>query len=308
MELKNETRESFIFHAEYIADIPEELQPQYAMYAINYALKGIEPELEDWRDIKMWNAIKSRIDGEAEQYEATIKARAAAGRNHKGNQYTRKNQEEPQPEEPQNPNNNDLEQNGTKWNKAEQNGTNGTVFEFESEFEHESERENELVAENAPGRETPSAIYYSNRIYKVFHEAGLPCARNNNLSFFQRDFKNAMAYIHKSDTLRRIPPEDIIKACENYAQTVNDPRSFITGKYSFERLVTFKNFVDYLPENYVPDNFIDKKAGTPEAKTTRDWKDICPHCGTKSMTWDNQAQKFICHKCGKEFEYEEVNQ
>ena len=112
MELKNETRESFIFHAEYIADVPEELQPQYAMYAINYALKGIEPELEDWRDIKMWNAIKSRIDGEAEQYEATIKARAAAGRSHKGNQYTRKNQEEP--------NNNDLEQNGTKWNKMEQ--------------------------------------------------------------------------------------------------------------------------------------------------------------------------------------------
>ena len=75
-----EVRESFIFHAEYIADIPEELQPQYAMHAINYALKGIEPELTDWRDIKMWNAIKSRIDGEAEAWEETKKQRSESGR------------------------------------------------------------------------------------------------------------------------------------------------------------------------------------------------------------------------------------
>lgn len=304
MELKNETRESFIFHAEYIADIPEELQPQYAMYAINYALKGIEPELEDWRDVKMWNSIKNRIDGEAEQYEATIKARAAAGRNHKGNQYTRKNQEEPQ-----NPNNNDLEQNGTKWNKMEQDGTNGTVSVFESEFVSESETENEFVpAASAPGRETPSVVDYSNRIYEIFHEAGLPCARNNPISFLQRDFKNAMAYIHKSDTLRKIPPDDIIAACRNYAKTVNDPRSFITGKYSFERLVTFKNFVDYLPENYVPDNFIDEKKAEAEPKAAnRVWKDTCPVCGTRRLSWNNQEQKYTCDHCGRKFEYEEVN-
>ena len=291
MELKNETRESFIFHAEYIADIPEELQPQYAMYAINYALKGIEPELEDWRDVKMWNAIKNRIDAEREIYEKKCS--------------NLKQRQKKTPDTDKAPSDTDKAISETE--NAKPDGE--YEFEFDTEFVSENESETELVAKaDAPGRETPSVTDYSNKIYKVFHEAGLPCAQNNAISFLQRDFKNAMAYIHKSDTLRRIPPEDIIKACENYAQTVNDPRSFITGKYSFERLVTFKNFVDYLPENYVPENFIDKKAGTPEAKTIRDWKDICPHCGTKSMTWDNQAQKFICHKCGKEFEYEEVNQ
>ena len=297
-----EVRESFIFHAEYIADIPEELQPQYAMYAINYALKGIEPELTDWRDVKMWNSIKNRIDGEAEQYEATIKARAAAGRNHKGNQYTRKNQEEPK--------NNDLEQNGTEWNKMEQDGTNGTVSVFESEFVSEHETENEFVpAASAPGRETPSVVDYSNRIYEVFHEAGLPCARNNPISFLQRDFKNAMAFIHKTDTLRKIPPDDIIAACKNYAKTVNDPRSFINGKYSFERLVTFKNFVDYLPENYVPDNFIDEKKAEDAAKTVpkKAWQYTCIKCGAKAMGWDNEKQKYRCTQCGREFKYEEVN-
>ena len=300
MELKNETRESFIFHAEYIADIPEELQPQYAMYAINYALKGIEPELTDWRDIKMWNAIKSRIDGEAEQYEATIKARAAAGRNHKGNQYTRKNQEEPQ-----NPNNNDLEQNGTKWNKAEQNGTNGTVFEFESEFEHESERETESDAENAPRRETPSLQAYAQKILNIFHEAGLPCARNNLISFLQRDFKNGMAYIHK--TYGPLHSDEVIGACENYARTVNDPASFITGKYSFDRFVTFKNFVDFLPANYNPENFIDtKKTTSADPPEKKSWKDKCPACGVRALVWDNEMQKYRCWACGHEYEYEEV--
>ena len=306
MELKNETRESFIFHAEYIADIPEELQPQYAMYAINYALKGIEPELEDWRDIKMWNAIKSRIDGEAEQYEATIKARAAAGRRHKGNQYTRKNQEEPQPEEPQNPNNNDLEQNGTKWNKAEQNGTNGTVFEFESEFEHETERETESDAQNAPRRESPPAKAYAKKIFDIFHDGGLPCARNNPLSFLQREFKNGMAYIRK--TYGPLHSDEIIGACENYARTVNDPESFITGKYSFDRFVTFKNFVDFLPANYNAENFRDtKKVTATERKIRAEWKDTCPACGKKSLAWNNQSQKYVCEDCRREFEYEEIN-
>ncbi len=309
MDVKNETRESFIFHAEYIADIPEELQPQYAMHAINYALKGIEPELADWRDIKMWNAIKSRIDGEAEQYEATIKARAAAGRSHKGNQYTRKSQEEPQPEEPQNPNNNDLEQNGTKWNKMEQNGTNGTngtVFEFESEFENESERETESDAENAPRRESPPAQAYAQKIFDIFHEAGLPCARNNPLSFLQREFKNGMAYIRK--TYGPLHSDEIIGACENYARTVNDPESFITGKYSFDRFVTFKNFVDFLPANYNAENFRDtKKVTATEHKIRAEWKDNCPACGTKMLSWNNQEQKYVCEHCGRKFDYEEIN-
>lgn len=295
-----EVRESFIFHAEYIADIPEELQPQYAMYAINYALKGIEPELTDWRDIKMWNNIKNRIDGEAEQYEATIKARSAAGRNHKGNQYTRKNQEEPQPD------NNDLEQNGTKWNKVEQSGTNGTVFvsEFESEFEHESESEIEFVPKPAPSRESPPLQAYAQKIFNIFHEAGLPCARNNMISFLQRDFKNGMAFIRK--TYGPLHSDEVIGACENYARTVNNPASYITGKYSFDRFVTFKNFVDFLPANFAMDNFIDRKAQTTAAvPQPKKWQEECPECHEKALVWSNKLEKYVCEKCGKTYTYEE---
>lgn len=61
-------KESFVFHFEYIEDIPEELQPQYAMYVINYARYGEEPILEDWRDKKIWNRIKSRMDDDTDRY------------------------------------------------------------------------------------------------------------------------------------------------------------------------------------------------------------------------------------------------
>lgn len=62
-------KESFVFHFEYIEDIPEELQAQYAMYVINYARYGEEPVLEDWRDKKIWNRIRSRMDDDTERYD-----------------------------------------------------------------------------------------------------------------------------------------------------------------------------------------------------------------------------------------------
>lgn len=61
-------KESFVFHFEYIEDIPEELQPEYAMYVINYARYGTEPEFDDWRDQRMWNKTKARMDEDAERY------------------------------------------------------------------------------------------------------------------------------------------------------------------------------------------------------------------------------------------------
>ena len=304
MELKNETRESFIFHAEYIEDLPEENKAEFLMYVYNYAIKGIEPELSSFAK-SVWVKIKRRIDAEAEAWEETKKQRSESGKLGGQRSGESRRSKTKQNEAPLQIN----EANEAPLQNAKQNEANEAVSVFDTEFVSEHETENEFVpAASAPGRETPSVVDYSNRIYEVFHEAGLPCARNNPISFLQRDFKNAMAYIHKSDTLRKIPPDDIIAACRNYAKTVNDPRSFITGKYSFERLVTFKNFVDYLPENYVPDNFIDEKKAEAEPKAAnRVWKDTCPACGTRLLFWNNQEQKYTCDHCGRKFEYEEVN-
>lgn len=302
MELKNETRESFIFHAEYIEDLPEENKAEFLMYIYNYAIKGIEPELSSFAK-SVWLKIKRRIDGEAEAWEETKKQRSESGRLGGQRSAEARRSKMKQNEAPLQNN----EANEAPLQNVKQDEANEAVSVFVNEFVSESESETELVAKaDAPGRETPSAIYYSNRIYKIFYEAGLPCARKNNLSFFQRDFKNAMAYIHKSDTLCRIPPEDIIKACENYAQTVNDPRSFITGKYSFDRFVTFKNFVDFLPANYNPDNFIDRKAGGTQVPQAKRWQEECPECKTKALEYSNKLEKYVCNKCGRQFTYEEI--
>lgn len=62
-------RESFVFHFEYIQDIPDELRSQWTMAIIDYAQTGLEPDFNDWRDVKVWNRIKDRIDSEGEKYQ-----------------------------------------------------------------------------------------------------------------------------------------------------------------------------------------------------------------------------------------------
>ena len=92
-------RESFVFHSEYIADLPEEYKAVFAMYTINYALSGEIPPIEEGSlEYSLWVKIARRVDQEAEKYEAIKAKRAAAGKKHKGNQHT---QEEPKQEEPE---------------------------------------------------------------------------------------------------------------------------------------------------------------------------------------------------------------
>lgn len=81
-------RESFVFHAEYICDLPDDYKVVFAMYAINYALNDVKPPLEEnTLEHSLWTIIERRINQELEKYERIKEKRAAAGRNHKGNQY-----------------------------------------------------------------------------------------------------------------------------------------------------------------------------------------------------------------------------
>lgn len=91
-------RESFVFHSEYIADLPREHKAVFAIYTINYALCGEKPPIEEGTlEYSLWVKIARRIDQEAEKYEAIKAKRAAAGKKHKGNQHT----QEPKQEEPE---------------------------------------------------------------------------------------------------------------------------------------------------------------------------------------------------------------
>lgn len=296
MELKNETRESFIFHAEYIADVPEELQPQYAMYAINYALKGIEPELADWRDIKMWNSIKNRIDSEAEAWIEAKKQRSESGKIGGQRSAEARRSKMKQNEAP-------LESASNERSETKQSEANEAVYVSVSEYVSESENGNEFVAPEAPIKESPPMQAYARKIFDIFHQSGLPCARGNFISFLQRDFRLGIGSLQS-----RYHSDDVIGACENYARTVNDPRSFITGKYSFDRFVTFKNFVDYLPANYNPENFIRNGPTGEDPPPKKKWERECPGCHVKALEWDNDKQTYRCRNCGKTYTFDEINQ
>lgn len=65
-------KNSFVFHFEYLHDIPEELRGQWAVNIIDYAETGIEPVLNSWMEQKLWNSIKTRIDSECQKYQSKV--------------------------------------------------------------------------------------------------------------------------------------------------------------------------------------------------------------------------------------------
>lgn len=286
-------RESFVFHFDYIEDIPEELQAQYAMYAINYARYGIEPELTDWRDVKMWNKTKERMNGEFEKYEK----KCSNLKNHKSSKP-----EQPRIDTESTSNRERLDSESSLENEKS-SGDTVSVSVTDTEYEPENESE----APQAPTRNTPSQVQYSKILFEIFQEAGLPCANGNPVTFMMRDFANAMTYIHKTPALTQIHSNDIIEACKNYAKVINSGTSYMTGRYSLDRFVTFKNFTDFLPANFYAENFQKKGGADPEKPEPQTWYETCPTCGKKQLIWSNELQKYCCNSCGKTHTYEEVH-
>ena len=65
-------KKSFVFHFDYLSDIPDELRGVWALYIIDYAQTGLEPAFSSWMEQKLWNSIKSKIDAESEKYQTKI--------------------------------------------------------------------------------------------------------------------------------------------------------------------------------------------------------------------------------------------
>lgn len=265
-------KESFVFHAEYIQDIPEELQPTYAMYAINYALKGIEPAFTDWRDIRDWNKVKSRIDTEINQWEEIVKARSEAGRNGGiKSGISRRSKRSTASEN---------EANEAQLQTVKQNEANEAVSEFVSvnEFvnEYEFERENEQKKENQQEKQNISLSPepcldinipkdYAKQVFDILKDNNLPCCLGNYISFMQSDFKFALETLHSRADLRGLHSDMVLGAVENYALVINNPNTWQgwKNKKSFDRFVSWERFKDFLPDRFCLDNFLDRSAASP---------------------------------------------
>jgi hypothetical protein len=64
-------RESFVLHAEYIEDLPEELKGAFLRYIYEYGINEIEPELTGL-ELTVWLKIKRRIDDDVQAYERKV--------------------------------------------------------------------------------------------------------------------------------------------------------------------------------------------------------------------------------------------
>lgn len=239
-----EARESFVFHREYIDDLPEEYKPVFAMYAINYGIYGMEPELTGL-ETALWTKIKRRIDYDIREWESVRDSRSNAGKSHKGNQYTKKNKVEQvgtNGTEFQK-----MEQAGTSRDKVEQVGTNGTVSVNESVNVS-------VPAHSACACEATDFGSLQREAYALLeeHNASAPDGKkipvsNSLISFSQKEARDLVAVVRDGS-----PPETVIPALRNYLSVAVRTDSWKTY-FSWRDFI--KNFVNFTPEYFSGDRF-----------------------------------------------------
>lgn len=72
-------RESFVFHRDYIEDLPDRHKAEFIRATINYGLYGENPPFEDGTlEMSLWAKIARRIDAETERYKAISEKRKEA--------------------------------------------------------------------------------------------------------------------------------------------------------------------------------------------------------------------------------------
>ena len=72
-------RESFVFHEDYICDLPADYKADFMRYTVEYGLYGQKPRIADGTlEMALWAKIARRIDAEAERYQAISEKRREA--------------------------------------------------------------------------------------------------------------------------------------------------------------------------------------------------------------------------------------
>ena len=234
-------RESFVIHSEYIEDLPEESKAEFLVYIYNYGAKGIEPELDGFAKT-VWIKIKRRIDTDIEQYENTINARSAAGKKHKGNQYTK-----------------ELEQNGTngtKFQNVEQNGTNGTVYESVNDFDFDTDTD---TVNTLSACEPQKIGALQKELYQIVTEHNKTAAKNKKIpvsnSFFAFTTKESRELLETVGI--KEPPDRIKQALLNFIAVAKSD----TWRRFFTWTSFCKNYTEFTPEYFSLEKYLEKSKG-----------------------------------------------
>ena len=308
-------RESFIFHAEYIDDLPEEFKSVFAMYAINYGIYEREPSLSGLESA-LWTKIKRRIDHDKNEWESIKNKRSEAGK--KGgvksaeSRSTAKQEQANEAMLNQNEANEAmLNQNEAKASTAKQEQANEAVNVFVNvnEFVNDDDDDDDNVGESPENLPPPPPILsepqgnYSKIVFEKFKNAGLPCQNGDFFKFQSCDFRLAL------QKLKGYHHNDILTAINNYIAELKNPDSYVNQEYSFDNFIGTKTFSKCLPSNYRPQNFkiFASKIPKAEEQAERHFYEKCLKCGVKMMEWKNPLQKYKCDSCGSTFSWEEVD-
>lgn len=251
-------RESFVIHTEYIEDLPEENKAEFLLYIYEYGAKGIVPELKGFANT-VWLKIQRRIDADIEQYEATVKARSAAGKKHKGNQYTKQSEQSGT--------------NGTEFQTVEQNGTNGTVYVNDIDSVNVNEIDNshsdlkqEFVCEK-------NHFNYG-KLQKVCweliqehnktapKERKIPCS-TSFMSFIQKEMREILDATDRSES-----PETITSALQNFIKVAKSD----TWQKTFSWRSFCKNFQNYKPEYFTLEKYLNSEPETEDGTQKPEYK------------------------------------
>ena len=70
-------RESFVFHEDYICDLPADYKSDFIRYTVEYGLYGQKPKIADGTlEMALWAKIARRIDAETERPLSSHKRKA----------------------------------------------------------------------------------------------------------------------------------------------------------------------------------------------------------------------------------------
>ena len=193
-----------------------------------YRFDGIEPENLPFEADLLFTAIRSFIDADLGR---------KCGGAPKGNQNARKQSIKTTEKQPEN-------------NPLIQPKTNNEEVEEE-------------VKENVNGEEkevvslSPMSQDFAQKVFDVLTENDLPCCNMNFISFINRDFRNGIETLHR--TMRGLHSDEIIQAVKNYALVVNNNHTWHgwKTKKTFDRFVSWERFKDFLPGNFILDNFLE---------------------------------------------------
>lgn len=301
-------RESFVFHADFIDHLPEELKTQWAMYCINYGLYETEPQFEDVLHAELWRKLKDRMDADSEAYNKKLATSTEYNRYRKllktGEIAKGTTFEEYR---------NSLNNLNILNISNNLNNSTDTLREYDSVSDSEYVSEYEYVSvSDAPSTLTDSQKNYSNKIFNIFKEAGLPCSKGNELTFMQTDFKNAISYIHNSEELKNFSSQDIVQACKNFVTVYKNEQCYLKNKWNFFALVKSKSFYNLLPGNFDIENFYNFQSKQskaeeekPEEKKVYSFKP-CPSCKAEmKVFWNQNKNKYECDNCHKLFGFDE---